>query len=190
MQAIKEALGEKENRVTVSDYYTVYQGEGLKGVNQYCWTHLIREGKVISPTLHHELQGIFHQIKERLTLPLSGRDPTSIRIELERLTTATYPDVEKGCSNKLRTLQARIKKEAGNYLTCLTHENVAPENNYAERLLRPQVIKRKIFGGCRSTQGATTHAVNSSVLTTACARTPGSFFGLVMPLLRLAAATA
>lgn len=60
-----------------------------------------------------------------------------------------------------------------------------PENNTAERAIRPQVVMRKIFGGSRSIQGARIHEVNTSVLETLRQRNPyASFFDAVLPLLK------
>ena len=51
-------------------------------------------------------------------------------------------------------------------LTCIRHPNVLPENNTAERGLRPVVVHRKITNGNRSDRGAKTYQVNKSVIET------------------------
>jgi transposase len=49
-----------------------------------------------------------------------------------------------------------ISKLDGALWTYTHTDGVAPTNNHAERMLRPAVIKRKLSGGSRSTEGATT----------------------------------
>ena len=69
--------------------------------------------------------------------------------------------------------------------TCLRYDGVLPENNTAERAIRPQVIMRKIFGGSWSLAGATAHAVNTSVLATLEKRHPGiNFFDVLLLILK------
>ncbi len=82
-------------------------------------------------------------------------------------------------------IQDRITRHHDQLLVCLDHENVLPENNTAERAIRPQVILRKIFGGNRSPTGAKTHAVNTSVIATKLKQNPGkSFFEIMLPLIQ------
>ena len=45
----------------------------------------------------------------------------------------------------------------------VTHPEVPPDNNAAERSLRPVVISRKISGGTRSQQGAETKMTPASL---------------------------
>ena len=69
--------------------------------------------------------------------------------------------------------------------TCIDYENVLPENNTAERAIRPQVVMRKIFGGTRSLGGTETHAINTSVLDTIRKQNPeAKFFDVILPLLK------
>jgi len=69
-------------------------------------------------------------------------------------------------------------------LTCLDYEGVLPENNTAERAIRPQVVMRKIFGGSRSLDGAKAHEVNTSVIETMRKQNPDkNFFEIMLPLL-------
>jgi transposase len=41
-------------------------------------------------------------------------------------------------------------------LTCLTQPGVPPDNNAAERAIRPLVVARKVSGGTRSPRGSAT----------------------------------
>ena len=78
-----------------------------------------------------------------------------------------------------------MKHHASVLFTCLEYEGILPENNTAERAIRPQVVMRKIFGGSRSLKGAQAHAVNTSVLETMKKQNPhAGFFEIMLPLLK------
>ena len=51
-------------------------------------------------------------------------------------------------------LTNRIKRHWDEWFTFLTHPEVKPDNNDAERALRPIVVHRKVSGGARSDWGA------------------------------------
>ena len=51
-------------------------------------------------------------------------------------------------------LANRIKRYWDEWFTFLTHPEVKPDNNDAERALRPIVVHRKVSGGARSDWGA------------------------------------
>ena len=172
-----EALGQKEDRVIISDGYSAYQN--LPGDKQQCRVHLIRVAKPASLSLHEDLVKIYVRIGEELTKPLSDRDPPWFEKQLRQLITKAY---EEPAAVKV---QARMTRHATRLLTCLRYDGVLTENNPAERAIRPQVIMRKIFGGSRSRAGAKAHEVNSSVLETLRKQNPGqSFFDVVLPLLK------
>lgn len=58
------ALGEKKDRVLISDGYTAYQN--LPGDKQQCWVHLLRAAKLRSPTCYGVLAQLYHQMFEKL----------------------------------------------------------------------------------------------------------------------------
>lgn len=51
-------------------------------------------------------------------------------------------------------LQARLQKHWYEWFTFLTYPEVKPDNNDAERALRPVVVHRFVSGGARSDWGA------------------------------------
>jgi transposase len=172
----KTALGDKANRVIVSDGYAVY--DSLPGDNQQCWVHLLRVAKAKSPVLYGQLCQLYKRLLLELEKPLTDRDKPYFSDQLTKLQTKTYK-AEPLASE----VQARITRHHDQLLVCLDHEGVLPENNTAERAIRPQVIMRKIFGGSRSPTGAKTHAVNTSVIATTLNRNPDkSFFEAMLPL--------
>lgn len=172
----ERALGEKKDRVIVSDGYAVYKN--LAGTKQQCWVHLLRTAKLRSPPLYHELALLYHNLLLELEKPFSLRHRKYFEQKLNELSTKAYSDNLSG------KVQARIKRDKDALLTCLSYTDVLPENNTAERAIRPQVVMRKIFGGSRSVDGARAHQVNSSVLETLRKQNPDTnFFDVIMPLL-------
>lgn len=63
-------------------------------------------------------------------------------------------------------LAKRIRKYHHELVACLRYQTVLPENNTAERGLRPVVVQRKITNGNRSSKGAHTYEVNMTVIET------------------------
>lgn len=175
----KEALGSKKDRVLISDGYRVY--DNLPGEHQQCWVHLLRAAKLASLLMHADLAQLYVELGEELNKPVQDRDPPRFKRRLQEIGRFHYHAQSK---QKLTKARERIKRDTDNLLTCLNHDNVLPENNTAERAIRPQVIMRKIFGGSRSPAGAKAHEVNTSVIETKLKQNPGnSFFEAILPLL-------
>jgi transposase len=173
----EEALGTtNRDRVIVSDGYAVYAS--LPGEHQQCWVHLFRVAKPASFLLYTHLVQLYECLGIELTKPVSERDPPGFEAKLRTIMTAKYsePEAEK--------VQARIRHHFDMLLTCIRFEGVLPENNTAERAIRPAVVMRKIFGGSRSLAGAHTHEVNTSVIETLLRQNPHlSFFEVIPQLL-------
>jgi transposase len=182
----KEALGDKADRVIVSDGYTAYGS--LPGFNQQCWVHLLRVAKAKTRQLYGELCAVYSLLLLELEKPLDQRNKQRFSDQLTSLQTKTYRHQTEPLAPEV---QARIARHHDQLLVCLDHEGVLPENNTAERAIRPQVILRKIFGGNRSPTGAKTHAVNTSVIATKLTQNPGqTFFEVMLPLIQEAHAKA
>lgn len=154
----EDALGKKRDRVIISDGYAAYKN--LEGAKQQCWVHLLRAAKVRSMELYGQLAELYQKLLLELEKPIPKRDAPHFKGELEKMIKKKY---DEPLADKVRQ---HIQRDLPAFLTCLDFEGVKPENNTAERAIRPQVIMRKIFGGSRSLAGAKAHEVNSSVLTT------------------------
>lgn len=173
----REALGTKKDRIIISDGYAVYTN--LPGDKQQCWVHLLRKAKHASPLLYQDLVRFYLKLGQELTKPINERDPPSFEHQLNDISKKQYHETQA------TKVQHRITKHLPFLLTCLKYDGVLPENNTAERALRPQVVMRKIFGGCRSPDGAKAHEVNTSVLETLRKQNPDvRFFDVVMPLIK------
>ena len=82
-------------------------------------------------------------------------------------------------------LARRIEKHLEELLLWLRHPDVTPDNNEAERELRPAVITRKTSFGSRSRQGAHAFAVLLSLIRT-WERQGDDFFSLGQDILTAA----
>lgn len=191
----KEALGGTADQVIVSDGYSTYNSTDSE--NQQCWIHLIRVAKEKAgqaKLLYGDLCALYAALLLVLSKPNTERTPQeklAIREQLAVIQTKDYntskrtgKPMRKPVEPLAREVQTRIARHQDQLLVCLDHDNVLPENNTAERAIRPQVILRKIFGGNRSPTGAKTHAVNASVIATKLNQNPGkSFFEVMLPLI-------
>lgn len=172
----EKVLGEKEDRVIISDGYAAYQN--LPGDKQQCWVHLLRVAKIHSPLLYENLVTLYKKLLLELEKPLGQRDAVKFQKEFAHLISRLYPE------STAKKVQKRMRRHAGVLFTCLRYENVLPENNTAERAIRPQVVMRKIFGGSRSFAGTQAHQVNSSVIETLRKQNhDANFFDIMLPLL-------
>lgn len=172
----EQALGKKKDRVIISDGYTAYQN--LPGDKQQCWVHLLRTAKLHSPILYEDLVMLYKKLLIELEKPLAQRDKVKFQQEFAALIIKRYIESTAG------KVQERMRRHASVLFTCLNYEGVLPENNTAERAIRPQVVMRKIFGGSRSLAGARAHQVNSSVIETMRKQNPdANFFDVILPLL-------
>ena len=181
----REEAGEYKDRVIVSDGYAVY--DSLPGDNQQCWIHLVRVAKSKSQKVYGDLCSIYQKLLLELekSLPERDRDKSKQKID-ELLRKVETKDYNQKTDPLAKGVQARTARHHDQLLVCLDYENVLPENNTAERAIRPQVILRKIFGGSRSPNGAKIHAVNTSVIATKLKQNTDptkNFFDVIIPLL-------
>jgi hypothetical protein len=113
-----------------------------------------------------------------LEKPLDQRNRKKFEEEFQALVDTPYPEPE------VSKVKVRMNNHKASLFTCLDYAGVLPENNTAERAIRPQVVMRKIFGGSRSLAGTRAHEVNTSVLETMRKQNPDTnFFEVILPLL-------
>ena len=75
-------------------------------------------------------------------------------------------DAILGWAADAQALANRFTRYWSDWFTFLTHPEVKPDNNDAERALRPVVIHRKVTGGARSQWGGQLVALMFSFLET------------------------
>ncbi len=72
----------------------------------------------------------------------------------------------KNPNEVLATIIDKVKRQQPRILTFVEHEGVPSDNNYAERLIRIGVLKRKVSGGSMSAEGANAYAILLSIYVT------------------------
>lgn len=155
--------------VLVRDDYAAYQS--IPCDQQSCWSHLLRKSHeaMVQPnvstemkTLHEELKAIYitldTEVKRSQSLKSKQTEYARLLCRIDRIIQTSYT------ADDAVRIQTRVRNQRTNLLTALLHTNVPLTNNYAERLIRPLVVTRKISGGSRSAQGAQAHMVNMSIM--------------------------
>ena len=167
----EDLLGSSE-AVIVSDDYAVYRN--LNREHQLCLSHILRKLRDLAKSgeitgaiharclsAYHTFAGIYADIKKAR----DSNDPVSryntLHTRLEK-----FAEILPNDPLKLSRVKTQIKERSTNYLTCLLHPNVAPDNNAAERSLRHLVLKRKISFGSLNEKTAEIMAILCSVLLT------------------------
>ena len=163
---VDEVLGESFSGVLVSDFYAAYNH--YAGLKQRCWAHLLRD--------IHELEALYPQdaglarwatAVRRLyakakawAAHLYGQDAGARPATRGQLLSLCRPFSDdalapqaKLCRRIERFIKSLPRTRYGELFVFVSHPDVPPENNAAERSLRHLVIARKISGGTRSDQG-------------------------------------
>lgn len=175
-QVPNKILGEDYEGVVVSDDYSAYSP--LKCLKQADWVHLIRKARDLTETkkahpeqkrLYHHLQRIYHDIKDYQDKP----PPITQRPKHYRLFERRLKRIigKKYKTDGARQVAERINNRLPEYLTCILHPDIPPQNNPAEQALRHQVIHRK-NSSLRSETSAQTHDILNSLLKTQLQTTP------------------
>ena len=170
-EEVDEALGEEFAGALVSDFYAAYHH--YDGPKQRCWAHLLRE--------IHDLRALYSRDKQlaqwadavhriyrqaRAFSHPSGKQRRAAQLALEkRLLTLCRPCLDDPLAVQGK-LCRRIDKHLKELFVFVAQPEVPPDNNAAERSLRPLVISRKISGGTRSNQGTDAKMTLSSLFGT------------------------
>ena len=165
---VDEALGDEFAGVLVSDFHAAYHH--YDGPKQRCWAHLLRDihdQRVLYPDdlpLAQWAEAV-HQLYQQakaFTHPAEQQRRTAQLALERRLMALCRPYLDDPSA-----VQARLCRRMGNHIKELfvfvAHSEVPPDNNAAERSLRPMVISRKISGGTRSEQGTQTKMTLASI---------------------------
>lgn len=169
-EKLKNAVG-----VLVRDDYAAYQKLPLP--QQSCWAHLLRKSheSVIQEhtsdeiqQLHKTLKDLFDLLAEDINQPFDLKQRQELygwyKTDIQKIMDTSYQSIQA------KLIQTRIKNQGTNLITALLYSDVPLTNNAAEKAIRPLVVTRKISGGSQSREGATTHAVNMSIVETICKR--------------------
>ena len=164
-----DLLGDSK-AVVVSDDYGAYRT--LPNPHQLCCAHILRKlrdlarSTEIKESTHDHcvvayktFANIYSDIETARTTPVPMRVYDAL---LSRLTDFAIPQPHD--VSKLARIKRQVTERTSCYVTCLTSQNVASDNNAAERSLRHLVLKRKVSFGSFSEKTADTLAVLLSVL--------------------------
>lgn len=166
-------LGEAFEGTIVSDFYSSYSP--LEVAKAKCWAHLLRDSRELTkgkPPPEPDGERVrFHRNLHELYLAMglalleveadeSRRKELQphMRRRLEEFAQQTWTDED--CIR----LAKRILKHLDELVVWLSMPDVAPDNNAAERALRPAVVTRKTSFGSRSKLGAQAFARLLSVI--------------------------
>jgi transposase len=172
---VKTLLGEDFAGILSSDCWSAY-GPQSAVAKQKCWAHLQRELKALTTSRFPENREFAHRVFPIIhTARQAHRDYHQGQLSLAELQ-ALRPIVEAELADVLehphqgrwaadsQALSNRFRRHWSDWFTFLTSPAVSPDNNEAERGLRPVVIHRKVTGGARSDWGAQLVAMMFSCL--------------------------
>jgi len=156
----KALLGTEFEGTIISDFFAAYSP--LEVQKAKCWAHLLRDShdltKGQSPdpeglVFHHDLHALF--VEMGLALEQVAADETQRPEVHQQMRTKLLALAQKDWQTPdCQRLAKRISKYLDELLLWLLDPQVAPDNNLAERGLRPAVVTRKTSFGSRSKQGA------------------------------------
>ncbi len=170
--ALQKFFTEEFKGVLITDFWSAYESVCADD-RQYCLVHLLRELENVDEHNHSPEWRSFAKRLRRLLrdgIRLRKRPdfaPNMHRSRVHRLHTrlTELADAEP-VDGDVRRLTKRLYKHVDHIFTFLDYEDVAFENNFAERQIRPAVILRKNSQSNRSERGAATQAVLMSVYRT------------------------
>jgi hypothetical protein len=157
----KALLGQDFQGVVISDFYSAYSPLDVDKAK--CWAHLLRDSHDLTKgkpppdservRFHEQLHQLFLEMGLALEeVAADENEREHVYQEMcERLCTfAELPWHDADCQR----LAKRILKYLDELLVWLRNPAVSPDNNTAERELRPAVVTRKTSFGSRSKRGA------------------------------------
>lgn len=169
-RVVEMVLGEGFRGRLVTDFYCAYNI--YLGEHQRCWVHLLRDMHELRKK-HPEnmsvrsfvdaVRGVFEAA--RAFTHSDPRERRRRRFEFqEELGRIARPFLKQPVPQ--RTLAERIERFSSELFVFVEHPDTPPDNNAAERAIRPAVIARKVSGGTRSPHGSNTMAVLRSLFAT------------------------
>jgi len=163
-------LGSEYRGIVVSDFYSAY-GYHL-GLHQRCWVHLLRDLKRVQETFPND-PSVQEWAKEVHALYTDATSVCHLRRKdrmraregfQERALDLALP--YRKTDHPQAALAERLYRFASELFTFVEHPQVPPDNNAAERAIRPAVVARKVSGGTRSTNGSQVRATLMSLFST------------------------
>lgn len=168
----QEVLTSDYGGIAISDFLSAYDKTGIK--RQRCLVHLLRDmSKYKELDQSEESQGAYKKLHRiihdayRLDKNRNNIEPWIYCRRVNRLKDRLWEFACKGFINKnWARISKRLLKHNDEILTFLEEVDISPDNNHAERMIRPNVIFRKISFQNMSEKGAKAHEVLMSILQT------------------------
>jgi transposase len=159
-----EELGKDFGGVVVADFFGAYNK--LSCEQQKCTVHLLRELRECAKKNKTPEFAVFRKKLKRIIADamrlVASKDfnPDLSESRIWRLHDRIHALSVAGYKNQdCRRLAKRLRQHGENLFTFLLHPGVVtPDNNRAERAIRPAVVLRKISGGSRTANGANASA--------------------------------
>jgi len=159
-KVIFEELGEDYGGIVIADFFSAYNK--LDCEQQKCLVHLLRELRDVAKKNKSKEFAVFRKRLKRIVadaMRLVARGDldadTYENLILRILDRAHIMGETEYTDADCRRLAKRIRTHEHSLFTFLFHPGVVePDNNRAERAIRPAVVIRKMSGGSRSAGGA------------------------------------
>ena len=170
---VADVLGKFFNGTLVCDFFGAYNLI-VAAAKQRCLVHLFRElKKVLEKNTSTEWKSFCKLLKRILhdAMRLSEREDSLSPKDFKRKRSLLDTRITQLCSGlyidkDCRRLVKRLSRCKDELFVFVDNKFVAPDNNHAERQIRPAVNMRKNSYGNRSFQGAETQAVLMSLFRT------------------------
>lgn len=163
-------LGTDFKGILCSDFYSGYFY--YLGLHQRCWVHFNRDLTALkeehkdNPDVSawvDRVVDIYHRAKQYKNDNRRQRIRAREQFQAE-LSKLAEPHARSDCPQ--RVLAKRAERFLPELFTFVEYPDVPPDNNAAERAIRPSVIARKVSGGTRSDEGSKTRSTLMSLFAT------------------------
>jgi transposase len=168
-------LGARYAGVLVRDGWAPYR-KLPQASHQTCFAHLLRRCHGLLETAQRGAARFPHAVRRLLLTALAIRDRRDagtlaghgLAVAIGRLEARTDRLLAGRITHPPnRRLLQHLRTERPALFTCLRRPDVEATNWQAEQAIRPAVVTRKVCGGNRTPEGATTQEIVASVLRTA-----------------------
>jgi hypothetical protein len=177
-------LGDQFRGVLVSDFYGAYNS--YAGKHQRCWAHLLRDLHDLKEE-HPDRPAVLawaravRRLYDWATAFLQTTDPPSAaqrQRAYDRLVAVSHRLGLRYAQAKRHPCQAlakRLLRHEAELFPFVLIPGLSPDNNLAERRIRPLAVTRKISGGTRSPEGSAVRMTLTSLFGTWQARNLNPF---------------
>ncbi len=173
-KVVTSVLGKKYSGVLISDFLASYNK--IKSRKQRCLVHLLRLIKKWQIYFADEKKPLryFTELKElikgilSLSKKMAEKRPKNFVDRKADLIARLRRKLQRELGHpKADKFKRKLFEQIEELVTCLDFDEICAHNNWAERLLRGNVIMRKITFGNRSDSGIRNHEVLMSLIETA-----------------------